>query len=42
MTTKNYVIEYRDWDSYNASSKEDAIKQFKKEHEGSEIIEVKE
>ena len=38
---QNYVIEFKDWDSYNAESKEDAIKQFKDEHgDDTEILSV--
>ena len=38
---KNYVIEYQDWDAYNAESEEEAIKKFKNEHPEAEIINVK-
>ena len=39
---KNFVIEYADWDSYNADSREEAVELFRKEHPSSEIIEVRE
>lgn len=38
---KNFVIEYQDWDSYNAESEEEAKEMFKKEYPNAEILEVK-
>lgn len=29
---KNFVIEFKDWDAYNAESKEEAIKKFRADH----------
>ena len=37
----NYVIEYEDWDSYNAESEEEAKEMFKREHPDAEIIRIK-
>ena len=38
---RNFVIEYEDWDSYNAKSKDEAIEMFKKEHSQAEILNVR-
>jgi len=38
---KNYVIEYEDWDSYNAETKEEAINRFVKEHPDSRILGIR-
>ena len=39
--TKNFVIKYEDWESYNAKTKEEAILAFKKDnHQNSEILSV--
>ena len=40
MEKKNYVIEYEDWDSYNAINEEEAIKMFKEDHPEAEIIKI--
>lgn len=37
---KNYVIEFNDYDTYNANSKEEAIKMFEEEHPDKEITNI--
>ena len=40
---KNYVIEFCDWDSYNADTRKEAIKLFRQHHgDDAEILAVKE
>ena len=41
MMEQNYVIEYQEWDSYNANSKEEAIEMFRKDHPNVTILDVK-
>jgi len=37
---KNFVIYYKDWDSYNCDSEEEALKLFKRDHPEATIVTI--
>ena len=40
MEERNYVIRYKSWEAYNATSEKEAIEMFRRDYPNEEILEV--